>query len=347
MSHGRKVTARIARPLLMAALLPVGISPAMAATQWGSYQWEMPRDFAANPIQIHESYESSTDPGAGEDPWTTYVGQAATDWSKSDSPVRMTFDDTPPAVNNLRKCTPPSGKVEVCNYTYGFNGWLGVAQIWTSGDYIVQGSVKLNDSYFNSSTYNTAGWKLLVTCQEVGHTIGLSHDDTTFGDPNYGTCMDYTSDPDAAGSYVYSGLTVTTNGSGGSEPVGNHRPNLNDYGLLSCMYDGSNTACANAANFLNSGPPPSSSGGGGSGGGTGGGGNGRGHGKHLGSGPTDFGIRFPGQTPPVDFPAFDAGNSPAEWGKAVALTADGRGRVFEHEVAPGRKIITEVFWAPH
>lgn len=32
-------------------------------------------------------------------------------------------------------------------------------------------------------------------CQEIGHTLGLGHQDETFGNPNLGTCMDYTSLP--------------------------------------------------------------------------------------------------------------------------------------------------------
>jgi hypothetical protein len=32
-------------------------------------------------------------------------------------------------------------------------------------------------------------------CQEVGHTLGLDHQDDVFDNPTLGTCMDYTSDP--------------------------------------------------------------------------------------------------------------------------------------------------------
>jgi hypothetical protein len=85
--------------------------------------------------------------------------------------------------------------VEVCNAAYGYNGWLGVAQIWISGSHITQGTVKVNDSYFNTSTYNTPAWRNLVMCQEVGHTFGLDHQDENFDNPNLGTCMDYTNDP--------------------------------------------------------------------------------------------------------------------------------------------------------
>ncbi len=32
-------------------------------------------------------------------------------------------------------------------------------------------------------------------CQEVGHTLGLDHQDEVFDNPNLETCMDYTNDP--------------------------------------------------------------------------------------------------------------------------------------------------------
>ena len=32
-------------------------------------------------------------------------------------------------------------------------------------------------------------------CQEIGHTLGLDHQDEIFDNPNLGTCMDYTNTP--------------------------------------------------------------------------------------------------------------------------------------------------------
>jgi hypothetical protein len=69
-----------------------------------------------------------------------------------------------PGTVNPRTCKPRSGMVQVCNAKYGFNGWLGIAQIWLSGTHITQGVNKLNDSYFNLSTYNTPAWRAMVTC---------------------------------------------------------------------------------------------------------------------------------------------------------------------------------------
>ena len=93
-------------------------------------------------------------------------------------------------------CKPTVGRIEVCNGNYGNNGWLGIAQIWiTGGVHITQATTKLNDTYFNTPTYNTPAWRQLVVCQEVGHNFGLGHQDENFDNVNLNTCMDYTSDP--------------------------------------------------------------------------------------------------------------------------------------------------------
>ena len=51
---------------------------------------------------------------------------------------------------------------------------------------------EVNDTYFNTAKYNTPVWRNLVMCQEVGHTLGLDHQDEIFDNVNLGTCMDYT-----------------------------------------------------------------------------------------------------------------------------------------------------------
>jgi hypothetical protein len=116
--------------------------------------------------------------------------------------------------------------VEVCNASYGRNGWLGVAQIWISGSHITKGIVKVNDTYFSMSAYNSAAWRQFVMCQEIGHTFGLGHTDETHNNPNQGTCMDYTNDPDG--------------GAGGASPddPNNQHPNSHDYGQLETIYGG-------------------------------------------------------------------------------------------------------------
>ena len=141
--------------------------------------------------------------------WDSYLGTTSFDWSKSS--VLDTTLVTGGA--NPRNCRPRSGWIEVCNAAYGNTGWLGVAQIWVSGGHIAQGTVKVNDTYFDTAKYNTPAWRNLVMCQEVGHTLGLDHQDESFDNANLGTCMDYTNDPST-----------------------NQHPNKHDYDELEAIY---------------------------------------------------------------------------------------------------------------
>ncbi|MEO5894974.1 MAG: hypothetical protein ABIS06_04685 [Vicinamibacterales bacterium] len=59
-----------------------------------------------------------------------------------------------------KRCAMVGGTTQVCNDTYGRNGWLGLASInITGGVHITQGSAKMNDTYFNTSTYNNLNEK--------------------------------------------------------------------------------------------------------------------------------------------------------------------------------------------
>ena len=156
-------------------------SQSVANHSWGGYHWAR----TANPFTLKLGDNVSAS-------WDSYLATTSTDWSKS-----TVLDTTIVAgqAGTARRCRATAGRVEVCNTTYGNNGWLGVAQIWISGTHITQGTVKMNDTYFNTATYNTPAWRNLVMCQEVGHTFGLDHQDETFDNPNLGTCMDYTNNP--------------------------------------------------------------------------------------------------------------------------------------------------------
>jgi hypothetical protein len=175
------------RPLRRSALLLAAVAvlavPAGASANhsWGGYHWAR----TANPftLKLGDNVSSA---------WDSVLQTTSSDWTQST--VLNTTIVTGGA--KPRNCRPTTGRVEVCNATYGNNGWLGVASISiTGGTHITQGTVKLNDTYFNTAQYNTTPWRNLVSCQEVGHTLGLDHQDTNFDNPNLGTCMDYTNDP--------------------------------------------------------------------------------------------------------------------------------------------------------
>ncbi len=194
-------------------------SVAYATHSWGNYHWAR----TANPFTLKLGDNVST-------AWDAYLAGASSDWSRSN-----VLDTTVVAGNNInpKSCKPTIGRVEVCSAKYGFNGWLGVAQIWANGNHITQGITKLNDSYFTTATYNTPPWRRLVACQEIGHNFGLGHQDENFSNPNLGTCMDYTNDPDG-----------TLKGQ-----LSNEHPNAHDYEELGIIYqhlDGSTTISAGA-----------------------------------------------------------------------------------------------------
>jgi hypothetical protein len=187
---------------VVAFALTVFQSSSIANHSWGGYHWAR----AANPFTLKLGDNVSF-------AWDAYLAEASGDWS-----VSSVLDTTVVAGGTKpRPCRATAGRIEVCAASYGFNGWLGLAQIWiTGGEHIVQAIAKMNDSYFNTSTYNTPAWRRLVMCQEIAHGFGLDHQDETFDNPNLGSCMDYTSDPDG--------------------PPSNEHPNQHDYEQLEIIY---------------------------------------------------------------------------------------------------------------
>jgi len=185
--------------LALALVLP---GAASASNSWGGYHWARTQ----NPftLKLGDNVASG---------WKPSLQKTSADWTVS------TMLDTTivPGGTKPRTCRATTGRVEVCNASFGSTGWLGVASISiTSGLHITQGTVKVNDTYFNTAQYNTPEWRNLVMCQEVGHTLGLDHQDTDFNNTNLGTCMDYTGNP--------------------SGPPDNEQPNAHDYGQLASIY---------------------------------------------------------------------------------------------------------------
>jgi len=59
---------------------------------------------------------------------------------------------------------------------YGNTGWLGIARILQAGPNctIVQADALMNQSYLDGASYGEVADRH-VTCQEIGHTLGLDH----------------------------------------------------------------------------------------------------------------------------------------------------------------------------
>ena len=186
------IGAAIALPLAALAM------PALANHSWAGYHWAR----TANPftVKLGDNVDAK---------WDSYLVTTNSDWSAS------TVLDTAIVAGSTtgKRCNATAGRVEVCNAAYGNRGWLGIASISLNGTHITQGTVKLNDSYFDTPQYNTPAWRNVVSCQEVGHTLGLDHQDEVFTNPDLNTCMDYS-----------------------NNPVPNQHPNAHDYEQLLTIY---------------------------------------------------------------------------------------------------------------
>ncbi|MBA3356751.1 MAG: hypothetical protein H0U18_12615 [Pyrinomonadaceae bacterium] len=198
------------RQTTLAAMLVLLIFAALTTVtsanhSWNGYHWAR----TSNPftLQVGDNVNSV---------WDTYLDEAISDWSASSvlNLTKVTGGTRP------RQCRPTSGRIEACNASYGSTGWLGIAQIWASGSHITQALTKVNDTYFDTAQYNTPAWRRLVMCQEIAHDFGLDHQDENFSNPNLGSCMDYTNDPDGGGAYGPS----------------NEHPNKHDFDQLISIY---------------------------------------------------------------------------------------------------------------
>lgn len=178
---------------------------AKADHSWGKFKWK-PSSVPFT-LTLGDNVDSS---------WDGHLLVSSTQWSVST--VLDTVVDT--GSTDPLSCNPESGNVQVCNAEYGDTGWLGIAQIYGRGSSITAGVAKLNDTYYNMPVYNTPAWRLMVMCQEVAHTFGLSHQDEAFDNVNLGSCMDYTDDPDG-----------TIDGE-----LSNEYPNQHDYDQLESIY---------------------------------------------------------------------------------------------------------------
>lgn len=196
------------------------VGAASADHSWGGYHWAR----TANPLALSLGDNLSS-------AWDPYLVTTSADWSFS------TVIDTSivPGTALRHKspnldCGSVTGTVQVCNKKYGKNGWLGIASVWVSDGHILKGTTKLNDTYFSMTKYNTPEWKNLVMCQEVGHTIGLDHQDETFTNANLDTCMDYT-----------------------NNPLSNQHPNAHDYAMLEEIYAHVDTVATALASTVSAG----------------------------------------------------------------------------------------------
>lgn len=194
----------------LALLVSVGLAfagittGAQASHAWGDYHWA--RTTPQFTLKLGNNLTSSD--------WRGHLSQTSSDWNSGRSPVLTSVV----AGSSNKRCSMVAGTAQVCNGTYGKNGWLGLASInVTGGVHITQGSAKMNDTYFNTAFYNNPNERLHVMCQEVAHTFGLGHQSEDGSSQN--SCMDYFSNTGA-------NATSTTS----------TKPNAHDFDMLKSIY---------------------------------------------------------------------------------------------------------------
>jgi len=197
--------------LVPIVVLFVIAAPLLATHSWGGYHWA--RTTPQFTLKLGDNLKTAD--------WKSHLQQTSTDWN---SPQKFGASSTPiltaiVAGQSNKRCSMVAGTTQVCDSTYGNNGWLGLATIsLASGTlHITQGSAKMNDTYFNTATYNNPNEREHVMCQEVAHTFGLDHQSTDGSSLN--TCMDYFSN---TGSNA--GSTASTS------------PNTHDFDELNIIY---------------------------------------------------------------------------------------------------------------
>src|SRR6187397_1349559 len=102
---------------IVAVVVLLSAGAVSANHSWGGYHWARTQ----NPftLMVGDNVTAA---------WDSYLTTTINDWSAS-TVLNMVRTG---GKANPRNCRPTSGRVEVCNSTYGNTGWLGVAQIWVS-----------------------------------------------------------------------------------------------------------------------------------------------------------------------------------------------------------------------
>lgn len=166
----------ILRNGIIAAAFATTSFAAYASHSWSNYHWA--RTGSSFTLRVIDS--NTTD-------WDDELSRALSQWSQS-TKLDMVVSSSDSSAATRSSCPAPAGKIRSCNYTYGQNGWLGLASInLDSRGHISTGTSKMNDSYSSSFASQNQRWH--VMCQELGHLLGLNH--TSTNGTSQSTCMDY------------------------------------------------------------------------------------------------------------------------------------------------------------
>ena len=193
------------KKLIIATSIAALSTAVFASHQWADYHWAT----TSGQLNLEVIDNVSSD-------WQTSFETSISKWNQA-NPINQTIVEGSDSSKDRKRCSSVTGKMKVCNATYGNNGWAGLASInLDSNGHIILGTAKMNDTYMATDTDANRNH---VMCQEIGHVYGLGH--TSEDGSSQSTCMDY------------------------SNSTSSQWPNNHDYQLLASMYnhsDGYDTA---------------------------------------------------------------------------------------------------------
>ena len=176
---------------LFALLIPT--SAVFASNAWSVYHW---RSDNLTPTVTDRTKGSLYD-----------VEAAIVEWSAGSASINPQFTDR----NN--------GNIKVSEATSNF--WLGLARVFLDADgHITKGEVKLN-TFVLSSYPNAQAAADHVLCQELGHILGLDHQDgpnSCMNGADLGSATSPDSHDEATLALIYNHLDEGPDDSGGGGP---------------------------------------------------------------------------------------------------------------------------------
>jgi len=144
--------------------------------------------------------------------WDEHFSEAVSEWDRLGERLEMygnvdILELTKKEVGRDVECSQSPGLLKVCNGNYGDTGWKGINEVRIQGGYISSSVAKMNEFYLGDENGEGLGVGAFGTknrlkderrytmCHELGHGLGLGHQDTDFLNADLNTCMDYTNRP--------------------------------------------------------------------------------------------------------------------------------------------------------
>ena len=206
-------------------LLISTVNVTQAGHWWAGFHWRI----TAQPLSLDVGDNVTPD-------WDAYLDTAIADWSSDPTVLSLT---KVPSSGDPVACDAVPGMIKVCNAHYGTAEWGGLTQMFPDGfeNHLYAVRIVLNDDGLHM---NEPSYKQYAMSQEIGHALGLDHQDTNVYNDNLGSCMDYSDD-----------TTGVTQGG-----LDNEHPNAHDHEELSTIYGHTHTTTTIGA-CCNSTPAPS------------------------------------------------------------------------------------------